>query len=564
MADNKAPQLVYLAGAHEVNPDLLNASIRVKVIDEIRSQENLSRKRYEQRKYDVYRKKQAAYVIERLMAEFSKETVQRMRKVLSINPCTRIVNQLGSIYSQEPDRNFSNTGGEDSAPNEELEQAIEKIYHKCGVDMQMRLANRYFKLNDQSCLYIMPKDGLVQPRAMTPKDYDVIPDANDPEKAFAYILDVFNVNLYGPRDISTKENPSHDYSNSRQQQTIANDSDRNRLLERYVFWTSEYTFTCNGYGTEVAEGPVEANPIGKLPFIDIAQEKDYQFFVRRGNDIVEFTIDLLVQLCDLAEISRLQGYSQAIIYSTDQPKDLVVGPNKIIWIKQPADGQQSQPKFAFENPSPDLKNSLEIIVSQLKMFLSSHGLDTNTISGDTAQARFTSGIDHLLANIDKFQASQEDFDLFRRVETELWDIMRAWLNAYQEITGDGELKDDLKVGQLDDAIEVTVQFKEPQLVQTQKDKEDSVIKRWDNNLVTTHDALKELYDFDDDKADEYIIKLQADVVTFPRPALPGINNPARETVPPAVGPDGKPVAGANGQAPVDNNGQPPPADNKQK
>lgn len=560
MADNQQVKPFYLAGAHSTNPDLMDAGIRTKIINEIRSQENLSRKRYEQRKYDVYRKRQAAYVIERLSDEFSAQTVQRMRKVLSINPCKRIVDQLGSIYSQEPDRAWSGTGTED-ASDKELEAKLEKIYHLCGVDVQMRLANRYFKLNDQSCVYVIPKDGYIKPRAMTPKDYDVIPDASDPEKAFAYILDVFNVNLYGPHNIPTKEDPNRYYSNTRRSETISNDSDRNRVLERYVFWTAEMTLTCNGYGVVVEDGPVEPNPIGRLPFIDIAQEKDYQFFVRRGNDIVEFTIDLLVQLCDLAEIARLQGYSQAIIYSTEEPKDLMVGPNKVMWIKQPMDGQQSQPKFAFENPSPDLKNSLEIITSQLKMFLSSQGLDTSTITGDSAKARFTSGIDHLLANIDKFQASQEDFDLFRRVETELWEVMRLWLNAYQDVTGDNQLDEDLKVGQLDDEVELTVQFVEPQLVQTQKDKEDSVIKRWDNNLLTTKDAIIELYEFDDDKADEYIAELEADRKAFPRPALPGLGNPGTET-PPKGQPGQTPPAG--GGTPPANGGQQPPVDNKTK
>lgn len=546
----------FLIGQHPVNPDVTDKGTRVRIINEIRSAENLARKRFEQRKFDVYRKRQAPYIIERLMDEFSSQTVQRMRKVLSINPCKRIVDQMGSIYSQEPDRHFSNTAGADKTESDkELEQNLEKVYHLCGVDPQMRLANRYFKLNDQSCLYVCPKGGYIQPRAITPKDYDVIPDADDPEMAYCYVLNVFNVNLYGPRQISTKEDPNRYYSNTRRAETISNDSDRSRKLERYIFWTDEITFTVNGYGDFVDEGPVEKNPIGRLPFIDIAQEKDYQFFVRRGNDIVEFTIDLLMQLTDLAEITRLQGYSQAIIYSTEQPKDLVVGPNKVMWIKQPADGQHSQPKFAFESPKPDLTASLDIISAQLKMFLSSQGLDVSTITGDTAKARFTSGIDHLLANIDKFQASQEDFDLFRRVETELWDVMRLWLNAYQDVTGDGELDEDLKIGQIDEEIEISVQFVEPQLVQTQKDKEDSVIKRWDNNLLTTKDAVMELYDFDDDKALEYIKELQEDVKTFARPAIPGLGQPGAETAqkPGAPGADGKPAP--DGKAPPGQDGK---------
>lgn len=525
------------------NPNILDIGERKRVINEIESDENLSRKRFEQRKFDIYRNRQANYVLEQLNLEFGPQTVKRMRKVLSINPCKRIVDQMGSIYAQEPDRHFSNTTGNMQ------EKQLEDFYHYNGVDPQMRLANRYYKLCDQAAIYTVPKLGKISPRALTPKDYDVIPDCDDPEQAFAYILNVFDVNLYGPKQEFSKEDGNRYYENSRSAQTISNDSDRARLLSRYVWWTADVHFTTNGYGEYVPDGPLVDNPIGRLPFTDIAIEKDFQFFVRRGNNVAEFTIDLLTQLSDLAEISRLQGYSQAIIYSTEQPKDIIIGPQKVIWIKQPADTQQAQPKFAFESPSPDLANALEIINTQLMMFLSSLGLDPSTVSGATPKRAFTSGIDHLLANIDKFQASQEDIDLFRLVETDQFDIMSRWSNVYQTVSGADALIPDLQIGQISDDICMEIDYAEPSIVQTQTEKEDSVIKRWDNELLTTQDAIKELYGFDDAKASEYMLELQADIKANPRPALPtfgavdaqGKPLPPGQPGAPKVGPDGKPL-----------------------
>lgn len=530
-----------------MNPDLLNQAERLKIIDEITSAENISRKRYEQRKLDVYRNRQASYVLERLVSEFSADTVAKMRKVLSINPATRIVNQLGSIYLQEPERHWSNTSGE------EQEKALEDFYRCCGFNPQMRVANRYYKLFDQCALYIVPKAGKIQPRALPPHYYDVIPDSDNPELAYAYVLNVFDSNLYGPRQTTSKEQDNRYYSNSRTPKDISNDSDREKVLQRFIWWTAGNHFTTNGKAQIVPEGPIIDNPIQRLPFIDIATEKDYQFFVKRGNDIVEFVIDLLIQLSDLAEISRLQGYSQAVIYSIDEPRALTVGPNKVMWIKQPPAGEQSQPKFAFESPSPDLKNSLEIINVQLKMFLSCKGLDASTVSGDTPKRAFTSGIDHLLANIDKFQASQEDFDLFRQVEVDAFDITRAWSNEYQSVTGEDQLKDVLKIGQISEDVALEIKFTEPVIVESKKDKEDSVIKRWDNDLLTTKDALKELYGFDDDKADAYLLELKQDRVDNPRPAVPGLGNPGTETppkLPPGTGPADPNAAGQGAKKPA--------------
>lgn len=516
------------------NPNLLDIAERKKICDEINGNENLSRKRYEQRKFDIYRNRQAAYVLERLRDEFSQKTVDRMRKVLSINPCKRIVDQMGSIYAQEPERNFSGTSGE------EQEKTLEDFYHYNSVDPNLRLANRYYKLCDQAALYVVPRNGNLTPRALTPKDYDVIPDADDPERAFAYILNVFDVNMHGVQQSDTKENPNQYYQNGRQQQAISNDSDRERLLQRLVVWTDEIHFTMDGMGNLIPNDRGEAfveNPIGRLPFIDIAMEKDFQFFVKRGNNIAEFTIDLLTQLSDLAEISRLQGHSQAIIYSIDEPKDLVVGPNKVMWIQQAASPDAPQPKFEFASPTPDLTAGLEIINTQLKMFLSSIGLDPATVSGKDPMRAFTSGIDHLLSNIDKFQASSEDIDLFRRVETDLFELLRDWSNEMQTVTDETRLDDNLQIGIISDAIELEVCYPEPATVQTQTEKEDSVIKRRDAKLLTRKDAIKELYDFDDKKADEYIAELDKEKAEAQEAAMvPMVDADGK----PVIGPDGKP------------------------
>lgn len=482
------------------NPDFTRLDERKNVVQEISAEENITRKRFEQRKFDIYRNRQAAYVLERLYDEFSPKTVQRMRKVLSINPCKRIIDQMGSIYSREPKRHFSNV-------DERQELGLHNLYHYAQVDEQMRLANRYYKLHDQATLWVVPKENKVCVRALTPKDYDVVPSAENPERAYAYILNVWDVdtrrstNNYG----STPQVDYSYYQNDQRNQKIADDSDRLSAHKRFVFWTPEYHFMCDGEGDVIGE--FVENPIGMLPFVDIATEKDFQFFVRRGNAVAEFTIDLLSQLSDLADISRLQGHSQAIIYSTEEPRDLVIGPNKVMWLKQDPNPNAPQPKFEFSSPSPDLNASLEIINTQLKMFLTSVGLDPGVISGSSQARSFTSGVDHLLSNIDKFQASQEDMDLFRRVETELFEKMAAWSNYMQGISDETALRPELQFGQISDDVSLEIKFAEPQSVRTMSEVEDSVIKRLEIGLLTKRDALKELYGFDNDKAEEYISEL---------------------------------------------------------
>ena len=468
----------------------LDQGYRKSVVDEIESNENITRKRFEQRKFDVYRNRQDRYVIERLEEELKPDFVSRMRKVLSINPCKRIVDEMASLYKDEPDRSFSD------ASEKEKEQ-IEELYHYGMVDAKMRLANAYYKLHDQCALFIAPREGVIDVRVLSPKDYDVIPDSVNPEKAQSYILSVWDLD----QNASYRTVPDEQYrSNDQLNQTIADDSDR-KQNKSYVVWDKEFHFTMNSNGDITSE--LVNNPIGILPFIDIAMEKDFQFFVRRGSGTVEFTIDLLTQLSDLASISRMQGYSQAIISSDQEPKPMVVGPDRIIWLKKDPNNPQSNPTFEFVSPSPDLSGSLEIIDSQVKMFLSSQGIDASVVSGKGEKRTFASGVDHLLANIDKFQASQQDMSLFRWVEYQLFEILRLWSNAYQNVTLNG-LIDELRIATISDNVEMSIQFASPHSVRTQSETEDSVIKLMESGLMSREQGIMRLYEVDESKAEEII------------------------------------------------------------
>lgn len=478
------------------NPNLLDQLERKKIVDEILGEENTSRKRFEQRKFDIYRDRQDRYVLERLNEEFGTKSTMYMRKVLSINPLPRIINEEASLYVTSPERVF------EGASEQEID-VLKRLYEYGKVDAKLRLSNRYYKLFNQAFLYLVPHMGKLIPRVFGPKDLDVIPDENDPEEAYAYILNIWDVDMRSNLQQASSLRVDQKYfQNDQMNQSIADDSDRKRELQRFVVWTKDLHFTMDGYGQIVGE--LIQNPIGRLPFIDISHEKDFQFFVRRGSSAAEFTIDLLSQLSDLANISRLQAYSQAIVYSVEEPKDLRVGPTKVLWMKLDPNTPNTEPKFVFESPTPDLASGLEIINTELKMFLSSRGLNPTVVSGKNELKAFSSGIDHLLSNLDKFQASKEDMDLYYCVERELFDLYRAWNNVMQPVSGEGELIEDIKGPQISDKVKLNTIFHEPMMVQSKQEKEDSVLKLLDAGLITKRDAIVELRGVSPEKADEIL------------------------------------------------------------
>jgi len=481
------------------NPNLLDRDVRNLVIKDIKSEENRARKREQQKRFDVYRERQDRYILERLEREFSAKTVNEMRKIFSINLSKRIIDEMSSIYNIAPERDFAKLSGSELSDAEMAQ--LEAIYEECRVNVAMRQANRYYNLQDQTAIMAVPdKCGGLKVKAIPQMHYDVIPDAINPEKAYAYILNVWNFDLHKTtRNSENEPTQLNRYrQNDRMNQVIADENDRKAMQERYIVWTPTEHFVMNGKGE--IQGDVMANPIGRLPFVDVAAEKDFQFFVRRGTGVVDFALDFGLLLSDLSNIIRLQGYSQAIVHSEKQPTNMVVGPNHVLWMQLDPNRPELSPKFEFASPSPDLAGSLEFLETTLRLFLSSRGIDPGTISGKGESKSFSSGLERLLAMLDKFEATRADFDLFKDAEQELFDILVRWSNVFQKVKDDQALVPSLMQATVPDDVFMDVKFNEPMMVQTQSEKEASVQFRVDQGVMSEIQALMKLDDLSEEGA----------------------------------------------------------------
>ena len=166
------------------NPNFLDKSARLAILGEINSEENHSRKREHQKRFDVYRERQDRYILERLYREFSVDTVAQMRKIFSVNLTTRIIDEMASIYNMSPEREFSSDSRD--TLNENEKDQLEALYDDCKINVALRKANRFYKLHDQCALMVVPDmKGKLKVKAIPPLHYDVIPMSDNVEKAFA-------------------------------------------------------------------------------------------------------------------------------------------------------------------------------------------------------------------------------------------------------------------------------------------------------------------------------------------------------------------------------------------
>jgi hypothetical protein len=480
------------------NPNLLDNGVRLQILSEINGEENKQRKAESLKRFEILSGRQSKYITEKLESEFSIKTVSEMRKITSVNISDRVIEEQASIYRDEPERFFANA-------SEDVAMHIRKIYKEAKANVKLKKSNKIFKSNGQSIVQIVPVDGKIAMRAFWPHHVDVIPDELNPEKPFCYIISVFdkfrfihnNSNGQSPANVSKTLSTSGPYSDGRNQM-IGDGDDYEKSLQRYEVWTEELNFIMNGLGEIVSE--TTDNPIMALPFVDVSIDKDFEFWVRAINNVFDFTVDQAAMLCDIATIIKLQGYAQGIISAEEMPTNLTVGPNKLLFLQ--LDGNKTvQPKFEFVSPSPDLASTLQFYDNLMRVFLTSIGADPKTVSGSLDAKSYSSGVERLIAMIEKFEASKDDIDLYRWAEEKVFDLFRKWSNAYQ---GSGLLDESLSGPIIGDDVEINVKFKEPQAIQTQSELEDSVIKLKSEGLMTLQMSLMRIYGVDADMADKMI------------------------------------------------------------
>jgi hypothetical protein len=480
--------------------EVLKQSFRANIIDEIYGQENKARKNESFRNWEVYQERQDQYIIEKLKEEFSAKTVKEMRKVTSINLAPRIINELASIYKEPPKREFANVD------DRELEQ-ITALYEFANVDAKLKKANRLLKLHNQCGIQIIPRKGIIDIRVMNPHQYDVIASPTDPEVAEILVYstmdktDHFN-NADSLSNKDAKYLPSHDFRN----QKIADSDDSQAEKRRLVWWTKDVNFVTDGSGQVLGE--IIPNPMGVLPFIDVSIDKDGEFFVRSGNNSINFALDFGKILSDTANINRLQSYAQALVYAKQQPQDMVIGPNHILFM-QLDETSDVQPKFEFANPGSDLNASLSMLETLLKLFLSSKGMDVSAISSKGESKSFASGFERMLAMLEKFEATKDDFDIFKIVEKDLFTKLVAASNAYQAFDF---LITELRGGQIDPDAKVSIQFFKPSMIQSRQEQEQSVVVQIENGLMSKVEAIMELRQVDEERAKEIVAEIDMEAM----------------------------------------------------
>lgn len=461
--------------------DLLNQQDRKQFLEDIKAEENNIRKAESLEAFEVYNDRITDYVKCYLQSQYSVKTALQMPIISSVNLCKRIATKKAGLYKEAPVRTFTNL-------TVDQEAELLKLYEDSEINSKLFKSNVYFEIQQQNFLKVMPKQKKLEVKCVLPHQLDVVPDDLDPERAGAYVLNSFDKTRYIPSDTIN--------------QTSADRDDYKKTLERYITWTKEANFVFDGNSNLVGE--VLPNPIGKLPFIDVSGDKDFEFFVRVGQTLVTFTIQYNAALSDLAQVVKMQGWAQAYLKATKDvmPVSLEVGPTKILHLTIDPNVQGSaNTEFGYASPNADVSGSIQHVENLLSNFLTSLGLDPNIVNGKAQASKYTSGLDRLLGMIEQMESSKQNMAIYESVEYQLFDLIKAW----SQVTV-GTDQQFLSFA-IPDNAELNVQFYKPELVQSESDKLKDIQVKLELGLMTKAMAVEDLYNLTPEASLELLQKV---------------------------------------------------------
>ena len=494
--------------------DLRKQDDRLDVIADIKNPENLDRKDESFKATEVFNGRIRQFVYSHLRTQFSAQTCKEAPIISGINLARRITKEKSSIYSEPPVRHISGV-------EEDQEAVIQSIYKDAGIDHLMSKANEFYSLQNQCMLQVYPAEGKLKMRVLKLHHFDVLPNPSNPENFIGVVINSYDKS--NKRKEYKSDSPMGNFGIHRPHfrdqsdgidQSIADDDDQLKN-ERYEVWTKEHynsdgqlipalNYIMDGKGTILSDDPL--SPVKDLPFIDICSTKDFQFYSSEHNATVDFSIEYNSLMTEIALSSRMQSWSQAILRGPKDclPNSIEVGPNKILLL--PSDEDGATVDFSFATPGNGASNYIEYAETLLAQFLSTHGIDPQIISSESGQ-KYNSGIERLLAMIEKFESSKSDYQLFERVEHQLFGVIGMWLEALKDT---GELDDKYKMASLPIDTSFSVAFNKPEGAQTLSDKVSMQERLIEMGLSSRVTATMEIHNMPREEAEEYLVKVDED------------------------------------------------------
>lgn len=474
------------------------------IIDEISDTAEVNRRALAKRRHDVYKDGGKAFLVEKILREFGQDSLAEMR-IAPINLLKKIVDKRASIYKRAPTRTATN-------PQDQI--LVDYYAKEMCLDEVMAKANRYLVLAANTMVYIRPYEGKLKATVVPSYQYSIVPDQFEKCEPEVVIFSAYvDEGRVSPQAAPFPGTGVESFSEQRQDKLPEDlvDSNEKETLQKanqYIFWSEYEHFTTNDTGQKytVAElGPEQFyNPIGKMPVVNVARDRDNEIWATQGEDMIDLTMSLQLGWSDVLTVAKHQGFSLLTVTSEEEPKKLTFGINKAIWLKSRQDGPQ--PSIGYVQASSPLAEYKDLLGELLALLLTTNNMDPGSIGGKGNTKTFTSGFHALISMADALEAIESDKPLMKQAEEESWEVISAWHNwMYDMSLLEPEA---MNLGRFSEEFEINIQYADIKPIESEDERIARVKTLMDMGLLTRTQAIKKLHP---DMTDEMVIAYLAEI-----------------------------------------------------
>lgn len=395
---------------------------------------------------------------------------QAMSRVAPINILIKIIDKLSKIYQQRLTRYVADGVEEDSS----LLSWYEK---KLQINNKMNISNEYFNLFKTSLIYPFLNKGQPALRIIPGDRFFVISDD---------LVDPMN-----PTCVVLVMREEKDYKNG--------------VTTIYQAFTDQEQVFFNSKGEilfdEMAKmnNPEGINPIGKIPFVYVNKSTN-RLMPIQDSDTIKMTKLIPIILTDLNYAVMYQAFS--IVYGINlDASQMEKNPDTIWFLK--SDDPEKKPEIGVLKPEVDISETLNLIQSQLSMWLNSKGIRPGSI-GTLTQDSFASGISKMIDEMDTSEDRKEQVGYFVDAEAKLWDLIMHNMHPYW--VSQGLIENSYL---FTSTASVITEFIEQRPMAQRKDLIEEVYREYSLGFMTLKDAIIRLNpEFSETKALEYLNEIQ--------------------------------------------------------
>lgn len=395
---------------------------------------------------DVYRDRWDHIIREEIAKQFSPRSQQKLRYLTTreLNILKKVVNESALVYKTPATREalIEKSEVDDDGDNVyQKDETYQDVINQNKLNTFMKTANKYTELLNQSLVHVCWRDGKL--------DYDLINFDNaeiytDPRDWKKIIGVKYYVNL---------EIPSETYADG----TFRNEEELNgvelgdgyRSDFSYMFlWTLEdYNETTKKYESskfrkyKSADGePVMVeendNPYRDmngdlvLPFVLLWRQHpvDRLMDFSTGNDLFDGNLNIALNMVHLNELIKYQSYKQIwmkVKSRENLPEAMDLDPQSIITLED-MDG-------TADIGTLDIQSSIDtvwkVIQSRIIAMLGTRGISPNAIQLSSSPQ---SGIALKIDKMPILEKRQDDIEIYREKEDEIFQLMRIVNNTYND------------------------------------------------------------------------------------------------------------------------------------